>query len=85
MDRVHKVGWSMDPVHKVVHGPGPHGWSMDLGPCFVYVLCDGDPLACSAMKSDDDDDDLSCCTNIRIYSGLIKASCMMIDKKDEKF
>ena len=25
------MGWSM-----VVHGPGP--WSMDPGPCFVYVL-----------------------------------------------
>ena len=24
-------------VHRVVHGPGPRGWSMDLGPCFVYV------------------------------------------------
>ena len=25
-------------VHGVVHGPGPQVWSMDLGPCFVYVL-----------------------------------------------
>ena len=23
------VGWSMDRVHGVVHGPGPYGWSMD--------------------------------------------------------
>ena len=22
---------------EVVHGPGPQGWSMDPGPCFVYV------------------------------------------------
>ena len=37
---------SMDRVHGVVHGPGPSGgpwtrsigWSMDPGPCFVYVL-----------------------------------------------
>ena len=28
---------SMDRVHGVVHGPGPQGWSMDPGPCFVYV------------------------------------------------
>ena len=28
----------MDRVHGVVHGPGPQGWSMDPGPCFVYVL-----------------------------------------------
>ena len=36
------MGWSMDWVH----GPGPWGgpwtrsigWSMDPGPCFVYVL-----------------------------------------------
>jgi len=36
----------MDRVHGVVHGPGPWGgpwtgsmgWSMDPGPCFVYVL-----------------------------------------------
>ena len=27
----------MDWVHEVVHGPGPHGWSMDPGPCFVYI------------------------------------------------
>ena len=27
----------MDRVHGVVHGPGPQGWSMDPGPCFVYV------------------------------------------------
>ena len=31
----------MDWVHEVVHGPGPHGWSMDLGPSFVYVLARG--------------------------------------------
>ena len=23
---------------EVVHGLGPQGWSMDPGPCFVYVL-----------------------------------------------
>ena len=28
---------SMDRVYGVVHGPGPQGWSMDPGPCFVYV------------------------------------------------
>ena len=27
----------MDPVHEGVHGPGPQGWSMDLGAMFVYV------------------------------------------------
>ena len=39
------MGWSMDWVH----GPGPWdgpwtrsiGWSMDPGPCFVYVRHDG--------------------------------------------
>ena len=31
------IRWSIDQVHKVVRGPGPQGWSMDLGPCFVYV------------------------------------------------
>ena len=33
--------WSMDQVHGVVHGgpwTGSMGWSMDPGPCFVYVL-----------------------------------------------
>ena len=32
--------WSMDQVHGVVHGgpwTGSMGWSMDHGPCFVYV------------------------------------------------
>ena len=48
MDRVHGPGpWtgSMDRVH----GPGPRGgpwtrsmgWSMDPGPCFVYVQLNG--------------------------------------------
>ena len=34
---------SMDRVHGVVHGgpwTGSMGWSMDPGPCFVYVLHD---------------------------------------------
>ena len=39
------MGWSMDRSMDGVHGPGPWsgpwtrsmGWSMDPGPCFVYV------------------------------------------------
>ena len=43
MDRVHGPGprtGSTDRVHGVVHGgpwTGSMGWSMDPGPCFVYV------------------------------------------------
>ena len=25
------------PVHEGANGPGPQGWSMNLGQCFVYV------------------------------------------------
>ena len=40
MDRVHMGGpWTGSTW--VVHGPGLHGWSMDPGPCFVYVPVPG--------------------------------------------
>ena len=30
----------MDQVHRVVHRSGPQRWSMDPGPCFVYLQID---------------------------------------------
>ena len=44
MDWVHRGGpWTGST--EVVHGLGPQGWSMDPGPCFVYVrICVGESI-----------------------------------------
>ena len=41
----------MDRVHRVVHGPGPQKWSMDPGPCFVYVHVNSEEGSLFAMFS----------------------------------
>ena len=34
----------MDRVHEGVHGPGPRGWSMDVGSMFCDFLCLDPPV-----------------------------------------